>query len=146
MIINGPEEQWKSFALLQIKLNRLIDGRLARQGSSIARARLLLYLDRAGPRRATDIADFFGQALRTVTEAIEGLERQGLARRDVDADDRRVKQVSLTDAGRAALHAIEPTRQRLIEQIFGTLSLDEGGQLVALLGKLTAAVDAQQGD
>ncbi|MFN3434510.1 MAG: MarR family winged helix-turn-helix transcriptional regulator, partial [Sphingomonas sp.] len=77
--------------------------RMAEQGASLARTKLLLFLDRRGPARAADIADFFDNAPRTVTEAIDGLERDGLVIRSPDAHDRRVKQVSITDRGRRVI-------------------------------------------
>lgn len=62
---------------LFLRMHRMMNKRLAEQGASLARTKLLLFLDRRGPSRAADIADFFDQAPRTVTEAIDGLERDG---------------------------------------------------------------------
>ncbi len=131
-------------AHLHLRLARLMNRRLVEQGASLAQTRLLYHLDRKGPKRATDIAEFFGQAPRTVTEAIDGLERQGLVRRDPDSKDRRVKQVSLTDDGRRAVKATEPLRMRLVQEIFGTLNDAEAVQLGALLAKLDRAVATQE--
>jgi len=66
-----------AFAELYLDLMRTVDRRMADQGASLARTKLLLCLQKRGPLRATDIAEFFNQSPRTVTEAIDRLERDG---------------------------------------------------------------------
>ena len=73
---------------------------------------------------------------RTVTEAIDGLERDGLVRRDPDPADRRAKRISLTAAGQAAVEAAESSRVRYIENVFGVLSAGECEEIVRVVGKL----------
>lgn len=143
MSINALEELAASFGRLHRDLVRVFDRRLGEQGATFARTKLLLYLDKHGPRRAADIADDFCQAPRTVTEAIDGLERQGLVRREPDASDRRVKQVSLTEAGHRAVATSAPLRRHLVEQVFGALDEQEQAQLAAIIAKLTVAIEAE---
>ena len=131
------------FGLL-LRMQRLINRRMAEQGASLARTKLLLFLDRRGPARAADIADFFDNAPRTVTEAIDGLERDGLVIRSPDAHDRRVKQVSITDRGRRVIAETEPLRRELIDGVFGVLDTGEQAQLGAILDKLLPALDAEE--
>jgi DNA-binding MarR family transcriptional regulator len=142
---NMLEERSIAFGNLYRRMLRLLDRRLAEQGASLERTKLLFLLDRQGPKSAAEIADFFGKAPRTVTEAIDGMERIGLVRRDPDPVDRRVKRISLTEEGRRAVKATEPLRTRIINEVFGVLTEAEGVQLSALIAKLTAAVEAQEG-
>lgn len=132
------------FGRASLRLRRLLDKRMMRQGASLARTKLLMYLDVEGPARSADIADFFTLSPRTVTEAIDGLERAGMVRRDPDPDDRRAKRISITPAGREAIAATEPIRLDLIGRIFGALDEDERRQLAALLDKLTAALALEE--
>jgi DNA-binding MarR family transcriptional regulator len=125
-------------------LVRIFDRRLTEQGASFARTKLLMYLEKYGPKRAADIADDFSQAPRTVTEAIDGLERQGLVQRVADASDRRVKQVSLTEAGLRAVATTKPLRLQLVERVFGVLNEAEQAHFAALLDKMTAAIEAEE--
>jgi DNA-binding MarR family transcriptional regulator len=141
---NSLEPLSTRFGKLYLRLYRLLDRRLAGQGASLARAKLLFYLGRYGASRAADIAEHFNQAPRTVTEAIDGLERQGLVRREDDPVDRRAKRVSLTAAGQSALERVEPLRLRLVQQIFGALSEAERCQLDAILATLENALDAEE--
>ncbi len=131
------------FGLL-LRMQRLMNRRMAEQGASLARTKLLLFLDRRGPARAADIAEFFDNAPRTVTEAIDGLERDRLVMRSPDAHDRRVKQVSITDDGRRVIAETEPLRQGLIDSVFGVLTPQEQAQLEVMLAKLLPALDAEE--
>ncbi|NMF91594.1 MarR family winged helix-turn-helix transcriptional regulator [Aromatoleum petrolei] len=53
------------------------------------------------------LAEYLGQTKGTVSQTVQLLERKGLVRRDVDARDRRVTRLSLTDAGRRLIAEIE---------------------------------------
>ena len=80
-----------------------------------------------------------------MTEAIDGLERDGLVRRDPDPEDRRAKRISLTRAGVAAADATERSRIRYIETVFGALTPAECDALVDLIGKLNARLESLGG-
>lgn len=141
---NSPEQLSSRFGKLYLRLYRLLDRQLAGQGATLARTKLLFFLGRNGASRAADIADHFNQAPRTVTEAIDGLEQQGLVRRESDPHDRRAKRVSLTDAGEEALARVEPLRQRLVDQIFGALTEAERAQFDAILATLERALAGEE--
>ena len=129
-----------------LRMHRLIDRRMAEHGASLSRTKLLLYLSKEeGEARAADIAEFFSLAPRTVTEAVDGLERDGFVVRTPDPVDRRVKRLSITQEGRRAVEATEPLRLDLVEQIFGALDRDEADQLEKVLAKLSAALSVQEG-
>ena len=134
----------RNFGRLFLRMHRLLDRRMAQGGASLARTKLLMFVDKEGPSRAVDIADMFGLAPRTVTEALDALERDGLVRRDPDKADRRVKRVSITEEGRRAMTATEPLRLQLTEQIFGVLSPEERAQLEVIVGKLGEAVAREE--
>jgi DNA-binding MarR family transcriptional regulator len=129
-----------AFAELHLQFTRTLDRRMAEHGASLARTKLLLCLQKRGPLRGTDIADFFSQSPRTVTEAIDGLERDGLVERKSDPVDRRAKQIHITDKGIDAAARTEPLRRQIIDQTFGTLSTDERASLGAILEKLSKAL------
>ncbi len=142
--MSASEPLASSLFSLFLRMHRLMNRRMADQGASLARTKLLLFLAKRGPARAADIAEFFDNAPRTVTEAIDGLERDGLVVRTPDTRDRRVKQVSITDSGRRVIGETEPMRQALIDDVFGVLSAGEHAQLDDMLGRMLAAVDAQE--
>ena len=63
---------------------------------------LLMSLNRPAPTMG-DTAEFLAMDRTTLTAALKPLERRGLVRVTADAQDRRVKRLSLTPAGNAVL-------------------------------------------
>lgn len=128
-----------------LRSHRLIDREMTARGASFARARVLMHISLSGPVRSIDLASSFGYAPRTVTEAIDGLERDGLVRRDRDPEDRRAKRISLTPAGIAAAEAAEASKIRYIEDIFGALTPEECVSVVELVSKLNGRLRERGG-
>ncbi|MCD2322780.1 MarR family transcriptional regulator [Sphingomonas sp. IC-56] len=133
------------FGSLFLRMHRLLDRRMSASGASLARTKLLMYVNRHGPARAADIAELFTLAPRTVTEALDGMERDGLVVREPDARDRRVKRISITPAGKRAIETTEPMRAKLVDLIFGTLDAQERAQLTGIVEKLSEAVAREEG-
>lgn len=125
-----------------MRVHRRIDAAMAAEGASLARTKMLLLIQKgAGAARAADLAGYLGQAPRTVTEALDGLERDGLIARTADPADRRVKRLAITDEGRRAIAATEPLRQRLTGELFAPLSDAECDALGTMLEKLIETLD-----
>jgi len=78
---------------LHLRMHRLFNDRMRAQGASLAQLKLLLLIERCGEMRSTDIAEALGQAPRTVTEAVDAAERDGLVVRNPDPSDRRAKRI-----------------------------------------------------
>ncbi|KAF1044046.1 MAG: Transcriptional repressor MprA [Herbaspirillum frisingense] len=121
-----------------LRSHRALDKLLSAQGASLARTKMLVHIGRNGPVRSTDLAEAFGFAPRTITEAVDGLERDGLVERTADPADRRVKHISLTGLGKEVLCSSEPVRNRFGQRLFEALDQDETHQLAQLLGKLNS--------
>lgn len=121
---------------MTIRMQRLFNLELKAQGTSLAQLKLLLFIKHRVSARAIDISDAFGFAPRTVTEAIDGLERDGLVRRDPDPNDRRAKHVSVTDAGMKVIRGADPAQQAIAVKIFQALTPAEEKELLRLLNIL----------
>lgn len=119
-----------------LRSHRVIDRIMASKGASFARAKMLMHIARQEAVRSIDLASSLGYAPRTITEAIDGLERDGLVRRDPDPDDRRAKRISLTSAGIEAVEGAEASRLSYVEDVFSALSADEREEIIRLVGKL----------
>lgn len=119
-----------------VRVHLVLNEAMKAQGATAARSKLLLYIDSQDKVRSTDITRTFGLAPRTVTEAIDGLERDGYLRRETVENDRRARTLVLTDSGRAVAKQIAPLRDIWLEKIFGVLSDDERDELSRLLDKL----------
>jgi DNA-binding MarR family transcriptional regulator len=121
-------------------MRRLIDAHLAAQGASMARLKLLAFIAEQ-PRRSTDIASFFDQAPRTVTQAIDSLEQNGLVSRSPVAGDRRAKLVQITDTGREMLEQGLPLYDSIVARTFGNLTVQEIAGLEAAILHLGQIVE-----
>lgn len=118
------------------RTHRMMDRLMKAQGASFSQTRLLLFIAHEGPVRSTDISHGFSLAPRTITEAVDALERDGLVRRDPDPQDRRAKRISITEVGREAIRKAEPSGRRFLDEVFGVLDAGETASLVALMRKL----------
>ena len=75
-----------------------------------------------------------------VTGITDGLEKEGLVVREVDAADRRVFRVKLTAEGKKQFNRMAAEHERWIIELFGPLSSKQKKQLVELLGELKRSV------
>ncbi|MGW4601515.1 MarR family winged helix-turn-helix transcriptional regulator [Streptomyces sp. NPDC004457] len=116
-----------------------VDHHMAAAGLSLARTKLLRLLARRGALHQAELAEALGQAPRSVTQAVEALERLRLVTRTPDPVDRRRKTVTLTEQGQAALAAGEQAGTRILRRIFGAL---DARQLTRLEELLTDAAEA----
>lgn len=123
------------------RVHRLVNESMTEEGVSLARSKFLFFLSKLGPCRSTDIACALNFAPRTVTEAIDGLERDRLVMRKPDPEDRRAKIVSITETGRIVLEAAEHPRKQLLEEIFSALDDEELDALYGIVGKLVDRTD-----
>lgn len=71
-----------------------------------------------------------------VTGITDGLEKEGLVQREVDAADRRVFRVKLTPEGQRQFQRMAAEHERWIIELFGPLSAKQKKQLAELLGEL----------
>lgn len=139
--MNENDRLLRDFGGLFLRIHRLVDRRMAAEGASLARTKLLLYLQKNGPCRAADIAELLGATPRTITEAIDGLEREGLAVRTPHPTDRRAKLVSITANGERIIKATDPLREQLADMIFERLDQHERDQLTAIFAKLSESLN-----
>ena len=129
---------------LHHQLHRIIDRAMSSVGLSLGRAKVLMRLESHGPMNQATLAGLLGFAPRSVTETVDGLERDGLVIRTEDPRDRRARIVALTASGRDALEAAMTVRNKTMDDIFGVLSPAERAQLVTLLN--TVRTNLAQGE
>ncbi|WP_404477201.1 MarR family winged helix-turn-helix transcriptional regulator [Novosphingobium sp. BL-52-GroH] len=134
---SSDEDLLTDLGRLYSMLRRRFDRAMSEQGASLARTKMLIVIQsEGGTLRAADIADRFGITPRTVTEAVDGLEREGLVVRRPDPEDRRAKRLEITPAGEAAIAVTEPLRRRLVQEIFAVLGDREAEHLHQTVRKL----------
>ena len=129
----SPVDAGLTYLELHHQLHRIVDQAMSSAGLSLARAKVLMRLDSHGPMNQATLAGLLGFAPRSVTETVDGLERDGLVTRTEDPHDRRARIVALTASGREAFEAAMTVRSKTMDEIFGVLSPAERAQLVSLL-------------
>jgi len=136
-----PEQVGERYLAVHHRMFRAVNDEMAGCGLSMARTKVLRRLCEQGPTRQSVLAADFALSPHSITDIVDGLERLGLAERRPDPVDRRAKLVAITDAGRTALDAANATWERLLTQIFGSLSQGDRETLLRLLGSLDEAAE-----
>jgi DNA-binding MarR family transcriptional regulator len=89
-----------------------------------------------GSSSVSDIGDNLGVTSAAASQMLERLVQQGLILRKEDPDDRRVRQIVLTDAGRQILQDSIAARQGWLENLAHTLSDSQREQVISALNIL----------
>jgi len=142
-----PERVGERFLAVFHRMHRAADERMTASGLSLARTKVLRHLAATGPVRPGALASVCGVVPHSITDIVDGLERDGLAERQPDPADRRAKLIRLTGKGAAALTTAAATREHLLNTLFGALDAAEQQNLLDLLDRLdTALTSLSAGD
>ena len=94
------------FAMFSLFKHLMIDAAQTCDVASPERAKIMSTL-KAAPVRSGQLAHMARLSPSAITETVEGLERDGLVRRESDPADRRVVRVALTAEGRRQVQRFE---------------------------------------
>ena len=141
-----PERVGERFLAVFHRLRRAADERMTASGLSLARTKVLRHLAESGPVRPGALASVCGVVPHSITDIVDGLERDGLAKRQPDPADRRAKLIRLTGKGAAALTTAAATREQLLNSLFGALDAAERQNLLDLLDRLDTALTSLSAD
>jgi DNA-binding MarR family transcriptional regulator len=124
-------------------LGMRVEDRLMREkGVSLAQSRLLEVIQQTARARWSDIATALGYSPRTITEALDALERDGLITRTPDPADRRAKILTITKKGARDLAAAQDVRDQVRKVFFGVLTDGEKDRLLKMLQRMREAIQA----
>jgi DNA-binding MarR family transcriptional regulator len=90
----------------------------------------------------SDLAAHSGRDKAQLARLVKGLRERGLLVAEADVADRRNVRLRLSDAGRAVQRALHGEAHTLNSRAIDGLSAHEQSQLIALLGRLKANLDA----
>ncbi len=132
---------------------RLAMARLARQqrrsypsGLTPSQISVLITLDHHGPIRLSDLARLEAVAPPTITRIVAKLVDDGLVERQVDAADRRIARVTITDEGHRRTAETREGRNRWLGQKLAALPDDDLAAILAAVEPLERLVDASAQD
>jgi DNA-binding MarR family transcriptional regulator len=98
---------------------------------------VLLALDRSSMRTQAAVAAAIGADKTRIIRDLDELQQRGLIERRPDPDDRRVRLLAITDAGRTVKNAVQEEIQRGEERWLGDLSAAERRTFLRVLVRLT---------
>jgi len=140
----SPVEAGQAYMELHHQAHKIMERAMSAEGLSLGRAKVLMRLAAHGPMNQARLAGLLGFAPRSVTETVDGLERDGLVTRADDPHDRRARIVQLTPAGQESAELAATVRTKVMGEIFGVLPPAQRVQLVSLLG--TVRTNLAQGE
>lgn len=112
-----------------------VEAELAHSGTTPARARVLAVLMCHGPSKMSDLSRHLDVTPRNVTKLVDGLEAEGLVRREGHPEDRRATLIAITPAGMEASKE-SFLKSAATQQLFNELTPDDRDQLYRVLNKL----------
>jgi DNA-binding MarR family transcriptional regulator len=98
---------------------------------------VLLALDRAPVRTQAALAEAIGADKTRIIATLDELQQQGHIERRPDPEDRRVRLLAITDAGRAVKNAAQAEIQRGEERWLGELAAGDREVFLRVLRRLT---------
>jgi DNA-binding MarR family transcriptional regulator len=108
-------------------------------GLSMTQLNTLMRLYYHGGRPVSEIAEFLGITNAAASQMAQRLVEQGLLLRTEDTDDRRIKLLRLSEAGRRLIEQGIEARRRWLEELTQALSPDQRQTIIAALTYLSAA-------
>lgn len=144
----GKREPRTLYLIKQVQYKTFVrlDAALQPIGVTAAQFRILATLAHGVKRSSADLSRMFGVKPQTMIKQIAILEANGLIRRTVAKDNKRVLEVELTDAGRATLRACDKAAVSIEQKIFAALEPEEVQTFRALMMKLLAAIGRTRGE
>lgn len=107
---------------------------------------LLVLVERLGPIGVVELAGRVGRDYTTVSRQVARLEEHGLVTRHPGKIDRRVREASITPAGKTATDAVDAARERMAMVLFRDWSTAEFDDLVRLMSKLADGMTGMVAD
>lgn len=96
-------------------------------------------LDRSPVRTQAALAEAIGADKTRIIGTLDELQQRGHIERRPDPDDRRVRLLEITSAGRAAKNAVQSEIQRGEERLLSELTAEERAVFLRVLARLTRA-------
>lgn len=100
---------------------------------------VMSFTGRDEPRSIKSVADEHGLSLPAASRALDGLLKRGIVTRTEHPDDRRVKQIALTDAGRRLTERLFELRVAGIQEFVAALEPDQRRRLAEALAPVVHA-------
>ncbi|MBO9881197.1 winged helix-turn-helix transcriptional regulator [Xanthomonas sp. D-109] len=106
--------------------------------------RLLVVIERFGPIGVVDLAERLGRDYTTISRQVAKLAAMALVERHGNAQDRRLREATVTPKGKDMTDRLDAARERIGRQIFASWAPQDVTDLVRLMAKFAAALEASE--
>jgi DNA-binding MarR family transcriptional regulator len=125
-LINRIAQRWNSNMAEALKTHEM----------TTTKMRALAILSLSSAVTINELSVYAVTEQSTMSRTLDSLEEQGLIRRQTRAEDMRVRDVSITEVGRATFERVWPTMYELFQQLFEGIEEDEYRAFVATLHRI----------
>ena len=108
---------------------------------SLSQLKLLMVLSRDGEQPLKDLAEHLVLSLPAASRAVDGLHRRDMVVRREDDEDRRQKQIAITETGEAVVASLSAARLAGIETFIATLTTQEQENLARALAPIVSRAE-----
>jgi DNA-binding MarR family transcriptional regulator len=108
-------------------------------GLSFSQINILMRLVHRGSTSVSEVGEQLGVTNAAASQAVDRLVQLGLIERTEDPEDRRAKQLALTEKGRALIERGVEARSKWIEGLTDALTPDQQNMIISALTLLTEA-------
>ena len=108
---------------------------------SLSQLKLLMVLSRDGELPLKDLAEHLVLSLPAASRAVDGLHRRDMVVRREDDEDRRQKQIAITETGEAVVASLSAARLAGIETFIATLTTQEQENLARALAPIVSRAE-----
>lgn len=138
-------ERMPSFLLNHIvhQYHQILQSRLKSVGVSTLKMRIVISLKLFGRLTVNELCGYAIAEQPTMSRALDSLEKQGLVIRQISAEDNRLREVTLTDAGHKAFDRIHPEISRVNESMTEGLTDEQRENLLSALTTVLANLRRQ---
>lgn len=121
---------------LMERYNANLAEELKQLGMTTAKVRALAVLSVTASATINELSVFAVTEQSTMSRTLDSLEEQGFIRRQPRPEDMRVRDVAITEEGRAAFEKVWPTMYGFLLQMFEGIEEDEHRAFLATLQKI----------
>jgi DNA-binding MarR family transcriptional regulator len=135
-------KEWMEISMHRSQWNFIQYAR--KKNLSLSHLGALFHLQRMGQSGVTELGEHLDVTSAAASQMLDRLVQQGLIHRTEDPQDRRVKQIVLSDKGNRILEEGMQARQRWLKELANSLSKEERELVIASLEVLIDKMKTQK--
>lgn len=137
---NDSKQLRETVRILERRLGILKDSKFSCCGITMSQCHALVEIGRSGSISLNELAELIDLENSTLSRTVNNLVTSGLAKREIDPQDRRYVTISLTKSGQRLFKKIEGSMDSYYKKIFDQIPEGKRGQILKSLNILLEAI------